>query len=333
MAVPTSGKQWYDVRKITVPLAGEVVINYTFHPDQITFVSEAVIFGSIEIYMDGAQGGASIPLYAQGPLIVPGLSDSQHIRLVNNASVAHTLRVVAQKGFPPTNIIAPTTISNPYAGISMIDATGWNVDTLTWTRVTDITFTTLGDRTAIFRKGTKLRWRQAGAGPYKYAYCILSSFALGLTTVTLTGGSDYLMTAGAITDGAYSHIENPEGFPDWFNYVPFHAGFAVQPTILAARFTVHGRVVRVVYKQDATGTSNAITFTITVPIQAATFVGQQWSGLAYYITDNSINSVGPGMILVGSAGVAFILYTNTLGAVWTNVLQKGVYGFQMCYEL
>lgn len=66
--------------------------------------------------------------------------------------------------------------------------TGWINDNATWTYASASTFTVAGDQTAIFTKGTKLKWTQASV---KYGYVISSSYADPNTTVTIVVNTDY----------------------------------------------------------------------------------------------------------------------------------------------
>ncbi len=98
------------------------------------------------------------------------------------------------------------------------DASGWWAAGETWTRTGDFTFTVSGDVTAKYRKGTKVRYKDGGS--YEYGVVASSAYSAPNTTVTLVTNTDYAMAAATITDNAISYIENPEGFPQWFNYSP-----------------------------------------------------------------------------------------------------------------
>lgn len=67
------------------------------------------------------------------------------------------------------------------------------------------------------QKGTKFRYKQGGN--WKYGACYGISFSTD-TTILITGGNDYTVASTAITDFSYSNIENPIGYPHWFNYTP-----------------------------------------------------------------------------------------------------------------
>lgn len=92
---------------------------------------------------------------------------------------------------------------------------GWSPYSSTWTYASATTFTVSGDQTARFRTGTKIKLTQTTV---KYFYVLSSSYAAPNTTVTITGGSDYSLANAAITSPNVSYMENPYGFPHWFNY-------------------------------------------------------------------------------------------------------------------
>jgi hypothetical protein len=99
--------------------------------------------------------------------------------------------------------------------LAIAGATGWIQDTATWTRTGNHTFTVAGDRTAEFRKGTKVRYKDGGA--FEYGMVASSSYSAPNTTVNLIPNTDFAMAAGTITDTWVSYVENPEGFPHTFN--------------------------------------------------------------------------------------------------------------------
>lgn len=122
---------------------------------------------------------------------------------------------------------------------------GWNIVTHTWTRTGNHTFTVSGDVTATYRKGTKVRYKDGGS--YEYGVIASSSYSAPNTTVTLFTNTDYAMAAATITDTYLSYIENPEGFPDWFNRTPTlsaSGSMTISASTLAfARFKVRGKSV------------------------------------------------------------------------------------------
>lgn len=103
-----------------------------------------------------------------------------------------------------------------HAQVDDMLTTGWIPRSESWSRTGNHTFTISGDYTAVFRKGTKIRYKDGGA--YEYGVVASSSFSNPTTTVTLITNSDYAMAAVSITDRYISYIENPEGFPQWFNF-------------------------------------------------------------------------------------------------------------------
>jgi hypothetical protein len=149
-------------------------------------------------------------------------------------------------------------------------SSGWAVTSDTWTYASAATFTVAGDQTALFRKGTKIRLTQTTV---KYFYVTASSYSDPNTTVTITGGTDYTLANAAITDPATSHIENPEGFPQWFNYTPTAAGGGSMTvtalSITSAKFSVQGRTVNVTVNATFTtgGTANP-NVSVTLPVES-----------------------------------------------------------------
>ena len=154
-------------------------------------------------------------------------------------------------------------VSNPHsvtaAQAAAIPENGWVERSETWSRTGNHTFTVSGDQTLIFRKGTKVRYKDSGSGSnYEYGVVISSSYSASNTTVTLATNDDYAIASGSITSPAISHVENPEGFPHWFNYastITFSASGSMTYTsvsVTAAKFRVIGNTVHVIVNANGT---------------------------------------------------------------------------------
>lgn len=157
----------------------------------------------------------------------------------NSATKVPTQQSVKAYSDSATQTLTNKTLTSPLFRGS-ID--GWVSANETWTRIGDFTFTVAGDLTAKYRKGAKVRYKDGGA--FEYGYVISSSYSNPNTTVTLATNSDYAMAAATITEPAISYVDNPEGFPQWFNvvltvYGSSTAGAATYTT-QKGRFTLHG---------------------------------------------------------------------------------------------
>lgn len=151
-----------------------------------------------------------------------------------------------------------------------IDITGWIAVTETWTRTGNHTFTVSGNLTTKYRKGTKVRYRDGGGD--EYGVVGSSSYSSPNTTVTLITNTDYAMAATTITDTYISYIENPEGYPHWFNFVPSgwigDGGMTVTvETVDIARFSCIGNTVTVVIIATVTtGGTAGTTLRVDEPV-------------------------------------------------------------------
>ena len=152
----------------------------------------------------------------------------------------------------------------------------WVNPSETWVYASASTFTITGiDRTSIYQKGTKLRFKQ-GAG-YKYATVASSSFATD-TTVTIIVNTDYTIANAAITDNYYSYAENPQGFPHWFVYTPTmtssNADFVLDNGTVVGRYSVRGRNVtaRILYTRGSGTTNGTGDYRWTTPTSISTTI-------------------------------------------------------------
>jgi len=167
--------------------------------------------------------------------------------------------------------------SNPHsttaAQVAAIPDTGWIARSETWTRTGNHTFTASGDLTTVFRKGTKIRYND---GSLEYGTVSSSSHAAGTTTINLFVNDGYAMAATTITDKNVSYIENPEGFPEWFNYantITYSANGSMTFTSVSttyARFKTSGKTC--FFEVFGTGTTGGTASTqLETSLPAACF--------------------------------------------------------------
>lgn len=91
----------------------------------------------------------------------------------------------------------------------------WMSIPYTCTYASATSFTVPANLTGILSVGDKIRLTQTTV---KYFYVTGLSVSNGVTTVTVTGGSDFSLMNAAITSPCFSKIENPTGFPPFFNW-------------------------------------------------------------------------------------------------------------------
>lgn len=137
---------------------------------------------------------------------------------------------------------------------------GWIPVTDGWTYASASTFTVIGDRTARYRTGTKLKWTQTTV---KYGIVESSSYSAPNTTVTIIVNNDYTIANAAITSPNVSHIDDPDGFPAEFNWTPNYSASGsmtyTSVTTNYAVFSVKGRMVY--FRLYATGTTGGTAST------------------------------------------------------------------------
>ena len=154
---------------------------------------------------------------------------------------------------------------------------GWISFSTAITRTGTASFTVSGDCTAIFQKGTKVKYND---GAQDYGVVSTSSLSSGTTTVNLIPNTDYSMANVSITGVYYSYSDVPQGYPDWFNYSisPTWNGNAPAGTVTNyAKFSVKGKTCFVFAKQNNTtaGTNNT-QVVISGPV-AANVPGGEYS--------------------------------------------------------
>ncbi len=201
-----------------------------------------------------------------------------------------------------------TTVPATYAPID-----GWVAKSDTWTRTGNHTFTVSGDFTATFRKGAKVRYKDGGS--YEYGVVGSSTYSSPNTTITLITNSDYAMAAATITDKYISYIEIPEGFPAGFTFAQTYTGFSADPTQTVKWSTVHNRLFLSI-ATTSNGTSNATTFTMSLPVTVA-----QGTIQFANVTDNGTEKNG--IAYAAPSTTTLTYYAGAFGAAFVNSGTKG----------
>ncbi len=151
---------------------------------------------------------------------------------------------------------APTQQSTKEYIKSQLSGDGWVPSSDTWVYTSASSFTIAGvDRTAIFQKGTYLRFKQGGG--YKYAVVLSSSFSTN-TTVNIFVNTDYTIANSSITDNDYSYALNPEGWPtDFTRTLTINGSGGSAGTYAATTYFSKYRVIgRRVYEQVSVQVTN-----------------------------------------------------------------------------
>lgn len=205
-------------------------------------------------------------------------------------------------------------------GGSGVTADGWINDTAeTWTYASAGSFTVPGNLTAKYSVGTYIKLTQT---TLKFFVVSSSSYAAGTTTVNITAGTDYTLANAAITLPFYSYAVNPQGYPGWFNYTITWTGFtATVPTASVSRFAVVGRECYFSLRLSASGTSNATTMTLSLPIPSAVA-----SLHMVYGVDSNASLTAPSTLVFSAAGTTVAAFKDLTGAAWTNANGKSVQG-------
>lgn len=125
-------------------------------------------------------------------------------------------------------------------------------------------------------------------------------------------------------DVDFSPIDYSEG-----TWVPTFAGFSVNPTVSAARYTTFGRLCTCIIAMSANGTSNATTSTMTLPFAAANTVVQSFHIL---IVDNGTIGADVGKLNTRVNSNVADLFKTLASGVWTASGAKG-WTFTITYEM
>lgn len=219
------------------------------------------------------------------------------------------------------------TLAETQAILSVTPQDGWIPITDTWTRTGNYTFTVTGNQTATYRKGTKVRYKDGGS--YEYGVIASSSYSSS-TTITLITNSDYAMAATTITDTYISFIENPEGFPYWFNYSPsYSCGNSMTYTSVTtdvAKWSVSGKMITVLLRAFGTiGGTPYIDIFATAPVNCATPLDTALVGNTY----DSGNKAGIALFDIANQKLRILKYDSSNWGTGSTkyILISGAYEF------
>jgi hypothetical protein len=199
--------------------------------------------------------------------------------------------------------------------LSNLSLDGWSTESLTCTYASANTFKILGiDTTKRYTVGTKFACTDAANTKYFY---VVSSYFSTDTTVTITGGSDYTLSGGAITNPMYSYMATPYGFPGSFTVSLSPTGWTTAGLAQDNHFSINGRSLWLVFNIYNTSNAAGATKTGTLPVASA-FATEDVMATCR-VEDNAAVPNTPGMALITHATTTILFYKDCGGGTaWTG---------------
>jgi len=206
---------------------------------------------------------------------------------------------------------------------------GWMTMPETFTYVSAQSFRLAGVRTAAYSKGRRVRWYQSVSA--RYGVIAGSSYSAPNTTVTILTSFEYAFSNAVITSLALSDLENPQGWPGWFSWLPTYSAsggmtFTSVSTQLA-RYRVSGRTV--FFMLRAIGTTSGTQHTelrASLPVTALAVTGNVVPFHAD-VTDSAA-MLGRGLIDTNGQLLGFGRYDGAVFGIGAGRVLAG----QGCYE-
>lgn len=220
-------------------------------------IIKCAIDGTAVTSIDRAQDGTAAVAHTSGAKIIMAWTKSHHEALKDGSDLNDNI------------ITAAKLDANLLAGWLLLAASG--------TRVGNTSFTVSGDVTDQIAVGDKLKITDTTT---KYLYVTAVTYGAPNTTITVTGGTDYVV-AGNPTNIYYSKATSPVGFPTYFNFNPSRAvsgGTAPTYTYHDQNiFWMNGRTVhgQIIWRNLSGGTAgngaNPLTFTPPVTMSSTNY--------------------------------------------------------------
>jgi len=100
----------------------------------------------------------------------------------------------------------------------------------------------------------------------------------------------------------------------WQPWQPAESGFSVAPSGGATRWTQWGLTVEVTYNRTTAGTSNATTYTFSMPVKA----NSAWVQVGGWVTDNGTEATTSLRFDASADSRTLTLYDDPSGSAWTG---------------
>lgn len=141
----------------------------------------------------------------------------------------------------------------------------------------------------------------------------------GRFAATLSASASYNWSVPTFTNK--NLINRPVYETRWLTWVPTLVGFSANPTGVLYNYQIRGKNIHLVFLQGINGTSNATSFTFTLPMRAITLTGYN-THYGAQGSDNGSVLAGASLMFISSGATVGDFRKDQTGAVWTNVNGK-----------
>jgi hypothetical protein len=171
----------------------------------------------------------------------------------------------------------------------------------------------------------------AGTGNDIGTQCTDSVIFMG-TDNTITGTAEKATyQGGVITPSGGINFSGSDGAGAWTAWTPTITGFSSDPADGVYVYTKVGKTCTLCIRQPTSGTSNATTFTISLPFTAATRTNMVWSAPGIVVNSGTVQTT-PGVLRIDSAGTVIGVYKDYAAAAFTASGNKNLAAATIVYE-
>jgi len=209
---------------------------------------------------------------------------------------------------------------------------GWVEADETWAYASATTITVPSGAASKYQKGDKIKITNNSATKYFYIVSVAD------TVLTVTGGGDYTVHDSAITNPFYSKIENPQGFPQYFNFTPNWTNLTkgAGGTVTARFSIINGKVFLRVYFVFGSGSAigGRVSFNnlpVASAITTVTVGALLDANVGWYKSDITISGsyCYIDTLLASGTYVVQTYFSSSVPMTWTT---DDSFGFLATYE-
>lgn len=277
--------------------------------DALAGKQSTITFGTgVQSALGNNIGSAGAPVLYNGALGTPSSGNASNMTTTTLSALDGSTNISTTLYADNTKLVLANTQTGDYT-LALSDRN----KIVEANKATAISFTVPANGTIAFPIGTIIWLRRVG---------------IGVLTIVQDSGVTVTGSSGALTDPGLNvtMVIRKTGTDTWdlqngtpgtyTSYVPTFTGFSSDPTSIVARYNLIGKMCHVILSMGSDGTSNATTFTVTLPFAASSSVVQVFTNVI--VINNGATLTTPGRLDTRLNSNIADLYINSAAGAWSS---------------